>query len=210
MTVNILTALRQLDVNNDNHWTADGAPRLETVRMLAKDATVSREALTLAAPGFSRAKGLPATPAGPSVQAAPPAPAPATDEVPETVPEDAEAVLSEHASAPSRSALSAKEQAMLKLARARTEHDAAASRLAEANAEMDTILAAEEKAVSKNDFSTTVRSYLDRQAELRERRAAQMDALRGVDLRSLVPTKSKIDQAFARRTERGLQRPKFG
>ena len=50
----ILTALRQLDTTNDNHWTADGQPRLETVKLLASDASLNREAVEAAAPGFNK------------------------------------------------------------------------------------------------------------------------------------------------------------
>lgn len=51
----ILDAVRQLDPTNDNHWTTDGLPRLETVRMLAGDASISRDAVEAAAPGFNKA-----------------------------------------------------------------------------------------------------------------------------------------------------------
>lgn len=50
----ILDAVRQLDVNNDNHWTTDGLPRLDTVRLLAGDGAISREAVETAAPDFKR------------------------------------------------------------------------------------------------------------------------------------------------------------
>jgi hypothetical protein len=55
MTNKILGALLKLDVQNNNHWTADGLPRLDTVRMLASDQTLTREQVAVAAPGFSRA-----------------------------------------------------------------------------------------------------------------------------------------------------------
>lgn len=51
----ILTALKALDVTNDNHWTADGLPRLDTVKMLASNQSLTREAVSAAAPGFTRA-----------------------------------------------------------------------------------------------------------------------------------------------------------
>lgn len=50
----LIESLKKLDVNNDNHWTADGLPRLDTVRMLASDAALTREKLDSAAPGFTR------------------------------------------------------------------------------------------------------------------------------------------------------------
>lgn len=54
MTNKILEALLKLDVQNNNHWTADGLPRLDTVKMLASDQTLTREQVAVAAPGFSR------------------------------------------------------------------------------------------------------------------------------------------------------------
>lgn len=50
----ILKALDELKIDNDNHWTAEGLPRLETVRFLAGDQSISRDDITKAAPEFSR------------------------------------------------------------------------------------------------------------------------------------------------------------
>ena len=50
----ILEALVKLDILNDNHWTNDGLPRLEPLRMLVGNQGLSREDVTKAAPGFSR------------------------------------------------------------------------------------------------------------------------------------------------------------
>lgn len=43
MTQKIIDALAKLDVTNDNHWTADGAPRIEALRILAGDGTIGRD-----------------------------------------------------------------------------------------------------------------------------------------------------------------------
>lgn len=58
MSNQIIEALKKLDLANDNHWTADGLPRLDTVKMLASDQTLTRELVEVAAPGFSRATAL--------------------------------------------------------------------------------------------------------------------------------------------------------
>lgn len=50
----IKEALAKLDVNNDNHWTADGLPKVDTVKLLAKDQSLDRAAITNADPSFSR------------------------------------------------------------------------------------------------------------------------------------------------------------
>lgn len=54
MTVKLVDALRKLDPGNDSHWTSDGMPRLETVKLFAADAALTRDVVTAAAPGFSR------------------------------------------------------------------------------------------------------------------------------------------------------------
>ena len=57
MTAAILQALRQLDVANNAHWTADGAPALATVNFFMGGGNATRAQVTAAAPGFSRATG---------------------------------------------------------------------------------------------------------------------------------------------------------
>jgi len=47
-------ALASLDATDDAQWTAAGLPRLEVVRELTGDASLSREDIEAAAPGFSR------------------------------------------------------------------------------------------------------------------------------------------------------------
>ena len=49
----ILQALEQLDVDNDNHWTSDGLPRIDAVQALV-EGKVTREEITAASQGFSR------------------------------------------------------------------------------------------------------------------------------------------------------------
>lgn len=61
MSKKILDALRQMDPGNDNHWTADGLPKMDTVHFFAgNDTTITRAQVTEAMPGFSR--GNPAFP----------------------------------------------------------------------------------------------------------------------------------------------------
>jgi len=47
-------ALGQLDTENDNHWTQSGEPRLETLRMLVGDQTISRSDVDAATKDFTR------------------------------------------------------------------------------------------------------------------------------------------------------------
>lgn len=68
----IQDALKQLDPANNDHWTADGLARIDTVKALSGDTTINRETLEKAMPGFNReiaggenrvGNGLPAGPA---------------------------------------------------------------------------------------------------------------------------------------------------
>lgn len=80
MTNKIIEALKKLDPVNDNHWTADGLPRLDTVKMLAGDQTLTRDSVTSIVPEFSRSNT-----AVPDV-------APTTGETPSSAPVKAEEV----------------------------------------------------------------------------------------------------------------------
>lgn len=52
--VTIQEALSKLDVNNDNHWTSDGLPKVDTVKMLTGNPALTREQITQADPQFNR------------------------------------------------------------------------------------------------------------------------------------------------------------
>lgn len=54
------TALLSLSVENDNHWTKAGLPRLETLKFLTGDSSLTQEVVSAEIPGFNReAAGLP-------------------------------------------------------------------------------------------------------------------------------------------------------
>lgn len=52
--MNILKALEQLDPAKDEHWTADGMPRVDVVAGLTGNEAVKRADITQAAPQFTR------------------------------------------------------------------------------------------------------------------------------------------------------------
>lgn len=54
MSDKIRAALDKLDPKNDNHWTQDGSPRIDTVKLLAGDQNITREQILSAAPQFNR------------------------------------------------------------------------------------------------------------------------------------------------------------
>lgn len=56
MSPQLLAALKTLDPNNADHWTSDGLPKVETLRLLSGDAALTRDRITAEAPGFTRSK----------------------------------------------------------------------------------------------------------------------------------------------------------
>lgn len=73
MTQAIRAALAKLDAGNDNHWTDDGLPRMETVKLLLGNPGITRDEVTRAAPGFSRANTALDAPAPAPAPSMPPA-----------------------------------------------------------------------------------------------------------------------------------------
>lgn len=67
--MDIKEALGKLDPANDQHWTADGLPLLDAVKMIASNPGINREAVTAAAPGFNRAVASAVPPTGPAAGA---------------------------------------------------------------------------------------------------------------------------------------------
>lgn len=47
-------ALNQLDKDNDQHWTDDGSPRVDVLRALTGNQTLTRSEINTLAPGFNR------------------------------------------------------------------------------------------------------------------------------------------------------------
>jgi hypothetical protein len=72
--VDINAALMKLDEKNDNQWTVEGLPNLNTIKFMNNGVAISRDQLEEAAPGFNRkvytaykenlAKNPPAPPTG--------------------------------------------------------------------------------------------------------------------------------------------------
>lgn len=72
----IREALTKLDPKNDAHWTTEGTPRLETVRLLTGDNTITREDITKENQGFTREMAIKAAAAPPAAPDASATPAP--------------------------------------------------------------------------------------------------------------------------------------
>ena len=204
----INAALVKLEVSNDNHWTGDGLPRLETVRLLAGDQTLTREALTLASPGFTRAsayaasQGAPSPTPTPAPIAAPATPAAVAD--PETGDEEAatDSVVDELAAA----------QAVL--ANLREVKDNADAAYRAQVAAVDILIAAREKTdAAQQSTPHAIQQYLAAQRGKLQARGEQLVKVRafekevGAKLADIVPKRSPLDVAMARKNTRGAARP---
>jgi hypothetical protein len=235
MTTQIQAALSKLDVNNDNHWTGDGLPRVETVRMLASDQSLTREAITLAAPEFTRlaaynaqqaALAPPATAPAPTaettlqappVQAAaviPPQAPPAYD--PAVAPAALTEALELIKDLPDVSDLSDAELLALHQDEI-LEIDKVLHVLKKQREELSTLADAliikMDKETPKHSNQQDIMAYLASQNKLLERRAQQISNVKkiegemGAKLADLVPKRSPIDTVMARKTGYGRKRP---
>jgi len=78
----IFEALQMMNPDDDDHWTTEGAPRVEVVQALLQDNTVTRKIITEAAPDFKRSS-LAAAPPEDTPGEQPPDNANPDDETPE-------------------------------------------------------------------------------------------------------------------------------
>lgn len=204
----VIESLKKLDVNNDNHWTADGLPRLDTIRMIAADATLTREKLDGIAPGFNRANAqtweLPEQDAPKSVQDTPQEQAQPAAVDPQTSTQEAEASPATDESAATKqpeeaeteqaSEVGAYEDALKVLQECEAETAKALQLQADANAKVAEALQAEDIARKRVDSLTpeekvedVVQRYLKNQAKALEDQAklAAQIAESGIDLKAL-------------------------
>lgn len=54
MNDKLIEALKKLDPSNDNHWTATGEARLDTIKLLCSNQSITRDIISKVAPSFSR------------------------------------------------------------------------------------------------------------------------------------------------------------
>jgi hypothetical protein len=215
MKMTLQAALQSLDPQNDNHWTAEGAPRLDTVKFLTGE-SFTREAVNAAAPGFSRATAT--QPAGPSqapegmggtgepANAAPVAvQAPSQGDGNGT--QGGDSVVGDDDADEEGAPVAEDEQTPEgRLAASERVLDAARARKAQADRDFTAAREAHDRAVQEVEQSrksapvgSAVAEYHASQRRLLAERASRIEALKGIDLKSILPTKAPIDAAFARR-----------
>lgn len=232
MTNKIVEALLKLDVKNDNHWTADGLPRLDTVKMLASDQALTRDSVAAAAPGFSRATATGYTTPRAEQQApqaqgqggngeqqqstAPVAPqtAPQATESGQRAGDldtgqaeqpslEGSAGVATDGIAALEGALAEQEELVSKIRAHKVEVDKA---FEEARAKEDELRVKLEEARPQRSTGNDIQDYLAAQRKNLEARAARQQMIResGINLKELASNlKAPIDAARARRNTRG-------
>lgn len=213
MSAKILNALLQLDVGNDDHWTSDGLPRMDVIEGIVGDKAITRQQVTAARPGFSRAVAAQAVQPQQATQApAAPAAQPAQPAQPAHPADPAVQVHAEPASEPDTEVATGEElnevaQLRAKLAAAQEEmesldvqriqltkkHQAVAQEVDKLTAKLQTLVGVE-------TVTNAIQSYLAKQRDQLAKRAELLQS-------APVQTRSALDAAMARKTGFGLNRP---
>lgn len=189
----ILEALSKLDVANDNHWTGDGLPRIDTVRMLASNPGIGRDDITKEAPDFSRQNAVIPASAPTVIKAVEPAVAATQNVTTEEVvveqvekPEDLDeqiAVLRE------------------KLDEANQYLNKATEYRAKVQKELDDLINLKESSTGGQCTMTAIQCYLKSQQGIlndraRRARALQESGVTIADIQALIPQGAPIDAAL--------------
>lgn len=183
----IKAALSQLDPENSDHWTSDGAPRVDVVAKLSGLEELTRKEITHAAPEFMRGSKLEAAEEEPET-----ASEPASED--QTDPDELEAKQSLTAAKDElQDAQAALQDAQKRFDKAQRRHDEAITHL--------------HRVAPNSTNGRAIKDYVQRSNEERLRRAERTQSiLQGLD-RRVLEAKAPIDAAMARRKTRGAERP---
>lgn len=230
MSKAILAALEQLDPQNDNHWTGDGLPRLDTLKALSGE-DVTRAKATEAAPYFTRSNptiSVPAevtesdVPEAPVIPAPAPAPIPAVEEdTPDAATDEEEPVAPvEPEPVVVIDPAIAEEVAELQKALSATRSDITAALQVIADAQqayaklLDQEVELDDKLVTLDAAETSgdaIRGYLANQKKLVADKVGRFKEISdsGISevLNNLGRMKAPIDDAMTRKRGRGGKRP---
>lgn len=203
MTEKITQALAKLDVGNDEHWTVDGQPKIEALRLVSGDFLLKRDDVTKAAPNFSRTN-----PSLNPVDQGVVKPIPIVPQENENATSDAVQGSPGNSASKSESELEGQDEtdleAQLDRARARLDKATSAKHQAdqecrEAASEVDRLIEAGAKSAQNDSFSDAMKRHLAQQQRIREQRGEQIARVRasGVNLKDLVPQRPPIESAIA-------------
>jgi hypothetical protein len=201
----IKAALVGLDPKNDDIWTSSGQPLVDAVRKAVGDDTITRQDITNADPTFSREAALAALgtveeqtapPAEPEVKVQPPVVDPDAGKTNDDEPEEVKLSPVEKAKAVLEAKRLALEAAQRDLKKAQ---DAADAEIMKADA-------GREKPHIEN--MRAIQTFIKSQTEQRMQKAMLAQDLRKVGITpEMFRTGSRLDQAMARRRDRGMNRP---
>lgn len=213
--MDIIEALRKLDVDNDNHWTSDGLPRLDTVKMIASNPSISRMDIDAVAAGFNRSNADTWQPVKSETQETGETNPTANDQ-PQTTEDVQEPVKQSEARSgdgqPTKqddtqaeqgvSLETALEAAVARSDAARQAKDAAEVEFREAIAAEDAAREAVRAAQPKEEQGNVIQAYLQAQIKANQERAeiAARLAEAGITVKSVedVQFASKLDEALAK------------
>lgn len=219
--MDIKAALSQLDKNNDDHWTTNGLPRLDVLKDLTGDKSVTRKMVTDADPSFTR-ETMPGTAGTPEAEVAVEVDSP-PDQDADISEEPAETSSGKYVLEMDTQEVFSSEQNMLafqseaatvctELQREKAALEVKITRLSKATAMVTTQLQRLNNARPNSD-TQVIRDYLAQQAKVREERAERVRKFieQGVDqgmLSLAISGKSKIDAALnQRKAAPGSTRP---
>lgn len=196
----ILGALSALDTKNPDHWTSNGQPDLKAVKAILGNEDVKRADLVEVAPLFTKERAI----AG----FAPDAPAAAAPPVVEPVIEPAEeAEDTVDAQADPGPAGKTVVQLQAELAEINVRKNDITREFNEKQLELDAAITA--GGAESEPFHLTMAGYKKSQQEAREQRGDNKELVASLGQLGLLKTKAPIDSVLARKTQRGVDRPKF-
>lgn len=179
----IKEALAQLDPENDAQWTNYGLPLVDVMRTLTGNEELTRQLITEAEPEFNREAARAARPVQEEVEAEAEVEAPAKPQ-------------------PQLAVLDGEIQDLLK------EKNELDKKIVALSRKRDAVQEREFRTRTPEDNIRSIQTYIKSQAQARMDRATNRQRFieSGLTSRDLDP-RAPIDQAMARKTQRGTQRP---
>jgi len=199
MTEQIAAALLKLDVTNDDHWTADGQPKIEALRLLAGSFGLKREDVTKTAPNFSRSNpSLDPVDQG-VVKPTPIVPQENQDASADTLQGAGDSVTESESEFEGQDLETQLSRARVRLEQATSAKHQADQACREASAEVDRLIEAGAASTEHDSFSKAMTRHLKQQEILRRRRGEQLQRLRdsNINIKDLIPQKPPIETAIA-------------
>ena len=218
MTEKLIQVLREMDPLDDDQWTTDGAPRMGYVQEATGNASLTRKEVVEAAPDFNREtagnpdellmnKAQETTDLDSETLPDPELPEDDEDDEEVPMPVDLMSFL-ENISRFNETQL---EQAKLSLSRAMDQCDVEIEDIKKHRRklmEAVEVVAKHLKILNPNSSPTTaIRAYIESQNADRARRVGRrLEVMKHLDPKDIDP-RAPIDRAFARKTQRGTDRP---